>query len=97
MDIRPLHTKIDKSIQTTHGVVVLESAEGFPKAESNLYCLSTDGKLIWQAEKPEPYTLYTRMKLNEENAATLSTYTSSGHACELNLGTGQILSKTSIQ
>jgi hypothetical protein len=37
------------------------------------------------------------MKLNEENAATLSTYTLSGHACELNLETGQILSKTSIQ
>lgn len=97
MDVQPLHTRIEKSIQTTYGVVVLEAAEGFPKAESNLYCLSANGKLLWQAEKPEPYTLYTRMKLNEENAATLSTYTVSGHACELDLGTGQILSKTSIQ
>lgn len=97
MDIKPLHTKIEKSIQTMYGVVVLESAEGFPKNESNLYCISADGKIIWQAEKPDPYTLYTRMKLNEDNAATLSTYTLSGHACELELGTGRILSKTSIQ
>ena len=97
MDLQPLHTKIEKFIQTTYGVVVLEAAQGFPKGESNLYCLAASGKVIWQAEKPEPYTLYTRMKLNEENATTLSTYTLSGHACELDLGTGRLLSKTSIQ
>ena len=97
MDIQPLYTKIEKSVQTMYGAVVLESAEGFPKNESNLYCISAAGKVIWRAEKPDPYTLYTRMKLNEDNAATLSTYTLSGHACDLELGTGRILSKTSIQ
>lgn len=97
MDIQPLHTKVEKFIQTMYGVVVLESTEGFPKNESNLYCLSPDGKAIWKAEKPDPYTLYTRMKFSEDNATTLSTYTLSGHACELELGTGKILSKTSIQ
>ena len=80
-----------------NGVVVLESAQGFPQSESNLYCLSANGKIIWKAEKPDPYTLYTRMKLNEDNASTLSTYTLGGHACELELGTGRILSQTSIQ
>ena len=97
MEIEPLHTKVEKFLQTMYGVVVLESAEGFPKDESNLYCISAAGKVIWRAEKPDPRTLYTRMKLNEDNAATLSTYTLSGHACELELGTGRILSKTSIQ
>ena len=95
MEIKPQHTKVDKSIQTLYGVVVLESTDGFPKNESNLYCFSADGKIVWTAEKPDPYTLYSRVKLNEDGA-TLSTYTLSGHACELELGTGKILSKTSI-
>lgn len=96
MEIQPLHTKVEKSIQTLFGTVVLESAAGFPKNESNLYCVSADGKVIWKAEKPDPYTLYSRVKLNEDGA-TLSTYTLSGHACELDMKTGKILSKTSIQ
>ena len=96
MEITPLHTKVDKSIQTLYGFVVLESPEGFPRGESNLYCTSTNGKIVWKAEKPDPYTLYSRVKLNEDGA-TISTYTLSGHACELELGTGKILSKTSIQ
>jgi hypothetical protein len=96
MEITPLHTKVDKSIQTLYGFVVLESPEGFPKNETNLYCVSPDGKIVWKAEKPDPYTLYSRVKLNEDGA-TISTYTLSGHACELDLGSGKILSKTSIQ
>ena len=96
MDHQPLHTKVEKSIQTLFGVILLESTNGFPKNESNLYCTSGDEKIIWKAEKPDPYTLYSRMKLNDDGA-TLSTYTLSGHACELDLKTGKILSKTSIQ
>ena len=96
MEIQPIHTKVEKSIQTLFGVVVLESTGGFPKTESNLYCASADGKVVWNAEKPDPYTLYSRVKLNEDGT-TLSTYTLSGHACELDLRTGKILSKTSIQ
>jgi hypothetical protein len=96
MEIKPLNTKVDKSIQTLFGFVVLESPDGFPRGESNLYCVSPDGKIIWKAEKPDPYTLYSRVKLNEDGM-TISTYTIGGHACELELGTGKILSKSSIQ
>jgi hypothetical protein len=96
MEINPLHTKVDKFIQTRQGTVVLESPNEFPRAESNLYCISSDEKVTWSAEKPDPYTLYSRVKLNEDGV-TLSTYTLSGHACELDLKTGKILSKTSIQ
>ncbi len=95
-DIQPLHTKIEKTIQATRGFIVLESSTGFPKSETNLYCVSAEGKILWKAEKPDPYTLYTRVKLNNDGA-TISTYTFSGHACELDLDTGKILSKTSIQ
>jgi hypothetical protein len=96
MDIKPLHTKIEKTIQTLHGTIVLEDAAGFPRSDCNLYCISTAGAIVWKAEKPDPSTLYSRVKLNE-SGATISTYTLSSHACELDLGTGKILSKTGIQ
>jgi hypothetical protein len=96
MEINPVHTKIEKTIQTRFGTIVLESTQGFPHAECNLYCVSTEGRIMWIAEKPEPSTLYSRVKLNE-NGATVSTYTLSSHACELDLGTGKILSTTSLQ
>lgn len=96
MDIQPLHTKIDKSIQTSYGTIMLESPTGFPRGESNLYCISGDGKILWRAEKPDPYTLYSRVRFNEDGM-TLSTYTLSGHACDLDPRTGKIISKTSIQ
>jgi hypothetical protein len=96
MEIKPLHTKVDKTIQTLHGTIVLEDPAGFPRADCNLYCISAEGRLVWKAEKPEPSTLYSRVKLNE-NGASISTYTLGSHACELDLGTGKILSKTSIQ
>ena len=96
MDVKPIHTKVEKSIQTMYGLVVLEATSQFPRGESNLYCVTPAGKLVWKAEKPDQYTLYTRVKLNEDGA-TLSTYTLSGHACDLELSTGRILSKTSIQ
>ena len=75
---------------------MLEDPNGFPRGDSNLYCLSPAGKIVWMAEKPEQYTLYSRVRLNEDGVA-LSTYTLSGHACDLELRTGRILSKMSIQ
>lgn len=96
MNIQPLHTKIDRAIQSSYGTIVLEDPMGFPRGESNLYCIASDGKIVWKAEKPDPYTLYSRVRFNEDGL-TLSTYTLSGHACDLDLGTGKILSKTSIQ
>ncbi len=93
MEITPLYTRVEKTIQTLYGVVVLESTEDFPQNESNLYCLTPEGDVLWIAEKPESYTLYIRVMLNE-NSPTLSTYTLSSDACELDLSTGRILSKT---
>jgi hypothetical protein len=96
MDPQPLHTKIDKTIQTTPGLVVLESPNGFPRNDSNLYCVDSNEKILWKAEKPDPGTLYSRVRLSDDGD-NISAYTTGGHACELELGTGKILSKTSIQ
>ena len=96
MEIQPLHTKIDKSLQSTYGMIVLEHYAGFPRSESNLYCVGQDGKITWFAEKPDPYTLYSRVGFNEDGL-TIATYTINGHACDLDPHTGKILSKTSIQ
>ena len=96
MDIEPLHTKIDKTIQTTVGAIVLENPDRFPRADSNLYCVAPSGKIIWKAEKPDPDTLYSRVRLNEDGT-TISTYTVGGHACDLELSTGKLISQTTIK
>jgi hypothetical protein len=96
MDTEPLHTKVEKSIQTTLGEIVLEDPKGFPRNESNLYLISKDGKIIWKAEKPDKDTLYSRVRLNEDGE-TLSTYTIGGHACDLDLKTGKLVSQTKMQ
>ena len=96
MDIQPLHTKIDKSIQTTPGTIVLENHSGFPRYESNLYCVAPNGKMVWKAEKPDTSTLFSRVKLNEDGD-TISAYTIGGHACELELRTGKLISHTVIK
>jgi len=96
MDIQPLHTKIEKTIQTMFGHIVLESPDGFPRNDSNLYCIDSNNKIVWKAEKPDPNTLFSRVRLNEDGD-TFSAYTIGGHACELELRTGKLISHTSIQ
>ena len=96
MDIQPLHTKIDKTIQTFLGLVVLESPDGFPRNDSNLYCVTPNGKPVWRAEKPDAKTLFSRVRFNEDGD-TLSAYTIGGHACELELRTGKLISQATIK
>lgn len=96
MDIQPLHTKIAKTIQTMFGHIVLESPDGFPRNDSNLYCLASNGKIVWRAEKPDSNTLFSRVRFNEDGD-TLSAYTIGGHACELELRTGKLISQATIK
>lgn len=96
MDIQPIHTKVDKTIQVNAGVIVLENPNGFPRAESNLYLLKSDGSIAWKAEKPDASAFFSRVRLNEDGN-TLSAYTVGGHACELELKTGKLISHTSIK
>src|SRR5688572_12231649 len=95
-EIQPLHTIVERSVRITLGDIVLENPNGFPSGESNLYLISPNGELIWQAEKPDPNTLFSRIALNEDGGS-LSTYTTGGHACELDLKTGKLISQTKIQ
>ncbi len=93
-EIKPLHTEIRKNIQTMMGSVVLEEPRGFPRDESNLYCVDYDGKIVWQAEKPEPGGLYNRVMLNGDN---LAAYAVTGQACELELISGKLISQVKIK
>ena len=95
MEVTALHTKVEKVIQVNLGVIVLENPAGFPRGESNLYLLGMKGEMLWKAEKPENRSLYTRIKLNED--FTLSTFTTDGLFCELDLKTGKIISKSSFK
>jgi len=95
LNSEPLHTAIDKIIQTKVGMVVLENLTGFPVSESNLYCLSENGELLWKAEKPVPTSLYNRVSLNPEGL-TLSAYANTSHACEIDLATGKLISQVAF-
>jgi len=96
MEIDPLYTVIDKTIQINIGVIVLENPMRFPRNESNLYLVGTKGEIVWMAEKPDIGTLFSRVKLNEDGE-TFSAYTLNGHACDLDLKTGKLLSHSSIK
>ena len=94
-NIEPLHTTIDKTTQTMMGTVVLENPKDFPRSESNLYCVGHNGEMVWKAEKPDSAGLYNRVMLNTESD-TLSAYTVTGQACELELMTGKLISHVKI-
>jgi hypothetical protein len=96
MKIEPLHTKIEKTIELVNGVMVLENPVGFPHNESNLYLIGQDGKIIWEAERPNVSTFFMRVKLNDDGD-TFSTYTTGGHACENLIRTGKLISFTTFQ
>ena len=96
MAVAALYTKIEKIIQLANGSIVLESPNGFPLNESNLYLVEQNGNILWKAEKPDIGVYFSRVKLNEDGM-TFSSYTTRGHACELNLKTGKLISFTSIQ
>ena len=96
MDVVALYTHIEKTIQINAGVIVLESPSGFPRNEINLYLVSQHGEVIWKAEKPDPGTFFSRVKLNEDGE-TFSAYTLGGHACEFELRSGKLISFTRIQ
>ncbi|MFN8413065.1 MAG: hypothetical protein U0Z26_11815 [Anaerolineales bacterium] len=95
MDIKPLHTVIEKTIQIKGGTIVMESHTGFPFGDSNLYLVAPNGDIIWKAEKPDAKTLYSKVKLNDD--MTLSTFTIGGQLCEINLDTGKIISSTTFK
>ena len=76
------------------GTIVLEDPDGFPRDETNLYCLGPKGELVWEAEKPESAGLYNRVMLNMDD--TISAYATTGQSCELDLKTGKLISQAKI-
>jgi hypothetical protein len=91
-NLEPRHTKIEKVINLRIGNVILENHVRYPLGESNLYFVSEAGERIWDAERPAPDAHYIRVKLNDDGV-TLSAYTTSRDACELDLKTGKLLSR----
>ena len=94
--IEPKHTTIEKTTQTMMGTVVLENPKDFPWGETNLYCVGQNGEMVWQAEKPEPSGLYSRVMLDTETEK-LSAYAVTGQACEIELMTGKLISQVKIK
>ncbi len=96
MQITPLYTAVERQIDLKVGTVVLESPNGCPVNETNLYMINGEGDILWKAEKPNPNILFTKLKLNEEDMS-LSTFTSNGQFCEIDIKTGKILSSSNFR
>ena len=95
MAITPLFTQIEKTIDLKSGTLVLETHSGFPIGECNLYLRASSGQVVWKAEKPDARTLFTKVKLNEN--FTVSTFTTSGQFCDIDLETGKIISSSEFK
>ncbi len=89
---KPRHTNIQKVIALRGEYVILEDYVRYPLGKANLYCVSEDGELVWEAERPAPDAHYIRVKLDEDGLQ-LSAYTTGRHACELDVKTGKLLSQ----
>lgn len=94
-EIDARHTRIEKIIDTVVGKVVLENSASYPKDESNLYCVSAAGRIVWFAERPDDGSHYSRVRF-DDHGEKLLTYSTRGHACELDLKTGKLLSQVSM-
>ena len=95
MAIAPLFTQVEKTIDLKIGTLILENHTGFPFAESNLYLVGSNGEIKWKAEKPDKRTLFTKVKLNEN--FTVSTFTTGGQFCDIDLETGKIISSSEFK
>ena len=95
MEIIPLHTSIEKLFELKKGIVVLETPNGFPISDTNLYLIDHTGKILWKAEKPSENALFTKARLNEDYS--ISTFTNNGQFCEIDTDTGKIISSSSFK
>lgn len=86
------HTQIEKTLDTVSGKVVLENPTSYPRDESNLYCIGVDGSIVWFAERPEGGAHYSRVRF-DDRGEKLITYSTRGHACEVDLKTGALISQ----
>jgi len=94
--LNPRHTQIEKTLDTVAGKVVLENPASYPRGESNLYCLGADGAVVWFAERPEGWVHYSRVRFDDQGEKLL-TYSTRGHACEIEVKTGKLLSQISMK
>jgi len=95
-EISPRHTHIEKILDTISGKVVLENPASYPRDESNLYCVGAVGKVVWFAERPEGGAHFSRVRFDDQGEKLL-TYSTRGHACEVDIKTGKLLSQISMK
>ncbi len=89
---KPDTRKLKRLYPFKTGKVILEDHNQYPLNESNLYFLSENGELVWNAERPAPDAHYIRVKLDEDGEK-ISAYTTGRHACEIDLKTGKLISQ----
>ena len=95
-ELAPRYTRIVTVIEVSAGRAILEDNARYPLGESNLYFVSLNGEILWQAERPAPDAHFIRVRLNEDGRS-LSAYTTGRHACEIELKSGKLLSQIAFK
>jgi outer membrane protein assembly factor BamB len=71
--------------------VVREDYYGFPRGESNVYCLEGDLRLRWRAELPRSSDVYAHPIFVTSAGVVCASW--EGYTCTLDPATGRIRSK----
>jgi hypothetical protein len=91
MNRKPRHTEILETLATEFGTVVREDNRNHPNSEPNLYMLSSEGKVVWFAERKLENDAYPNqiIRISPEK---IKCFSAMGLECEIDLRTGKILS-----
>lgn len=90
MNIQPRHTKIVESISTPFGLLIREEHFGYPEAESNIYMVDEEGKVIWFAHRPMDNDAYAnRIVWLDESTIRCASW--NGFTSDINLKNGTLI------
>jgi hypothetical protein len=81
---------VEESHDTPFGTLVREDYYGYPKTESNLYMLDSNGRPVWFAERLLPDDVYANPIANL-GASSFNCASWQGVTCEIDLRTGRIV------
>ena len=96
MEIKPLHTKIEKQENTDIGIAVLESYYEYPKGKSNLYVINNEGEIIWFGKLPTERDTFVEFKYDLVRNVIVA-WTWEGIMCDIDLVSGKTIKEKFVK
>ena len=89
MILLPRHTSIVETVDTPLGTVVREDYYQYPRYESNLYLVNSEGKPIWFAERAmEEDAFANQIRVIDDGRIKCASW--NGFDCEISLLDGRL-------